>query len=47
MKCKSASRAFAKKEKNDLGTVHLTVYIFPLKDLALIILFFFTQVLQI
>lgn len=41
MKCKSASRVFAKKKKDDLGTVHLTVYIFPLKDLALIILFFF------
>lgn len=36
-----------RKKKDDLGTVHLTVYIFPLKDLALIILFFFTAVLQI
>lgn len=32
-----------RKKKDDLGTVHLTVYIFPLKDLALIILFFLLQ----
>lgn len=45
VRCECASRALA-KQKGDFGTVHLIVYIFPLKDFALN-LFFFAQVLQI
>lgn len=40
MKHESASRALP-KQKGDLGTVHLIVYIFPLKDFALNLIFFF------
>lgn len=45
VKCECASRALA-EQKGDFGTVHLIVYIFPLKDFALNLIFF-TQVLQI
>lgn len=39
VKCECASRALA-KQKGDFGTVHLIVYIFPLKDFALNLIFY-------
>lgn len=38
VRCECASRALA-KQKGDFGTVHLIVYIFPLKDFALNLFF--------
>lgn len=38
VKCECASRALA-EQKGEFGTVHLIVYIFPLKDVALNLIF--------